>query len=76
MKATYKEIKQLIDNTNWDYNEAFTKRSQPDIDELGYFAPSGANWAYRLGIAKGEDDKLYFVCTVFGQIKGFRKLHI
>ena len=74
MKATYKEIKHLIDNTNWD-NKAFEKRSQPYIDELGYFSPSSANWAYRLGVAKGKDDKLYLVCSVFGEVKGFRSIH-
>ena len=74
MKATYKEVKQLIDNTNWD-NKAFSDNSQPYVDELGYFAPQNNNWAYRFGVAKGTDEKMYFVVTVFGEVKGYRSIH-
>ena len=74
MKATYQEVKQLIDNTNWN-NKTFSKKSQPFLDELGYFSPASANWAYRLGIAKGEDNNFYYVVTVYGEVKGFRKVN-
>lgn len=75
MKATYKEVKQLIDNTYWD-NKAFDgDNNQPFVDELSYYSPSNANWAYRIGVAKGSDDVMYLVVTVFGEVRGYRKLH-
>ena len=76
MKATYHEVRQLIENTNFE-NKVFTgNNEQPYVDELGYFASQGNNWAYRIGIAKGSDDKLYHVVTVFGGIRGYRRLHV
>lgn len=74
MKATYKEVKQLIDNTYWD-DKAFIGNEQPYVDELGYYSPASANWAYRLGIAKSATGDMYYVVTVFGQIRGYRKIH-
>ncbi len=76
MKASYAEIKQIIDQTDWE-SGAFLPDDQPDMNELGYFAPSGANWCYRVGItnAKRTDwNDTYLVVTRFGEVKGFRKL--
>lgn len=75
MKATYKEIKHLIDYTNKENKVFEGANSQPYVDELGYFSPMSANWAYRVGIAEGTDEQLYLVVTVYGEVKGYRKLH-
>jgi hypothetical protein len=74
MKATYAEVKDLINRTLWE-SGAFTKSDQPHIDELGYFAPSGANWRYCIGIAR-SGGSTYLVVTQFGEVLGFRKLYI
>lgn len=72
-KAKYSDIKRIIDNTNWD-NKAFAKGEQPYNREIAYYAPSGNNWAYRIGIAIGSDGDVYEIVTVFGEVKGFRYL--
>lgn len=76
MQAKYSEVKQLIDRTNWDNKVFEGKNEQPFIDELGIFSPANNNWSYRFGIAKGSDDQLYYVVTVYGQVRGYRRLHI
>lgn len=69
-KAKYSDIKRIIDNTDWQ-DGAFTKGEQPYNREIAYYAPSGNNWAYRIGIAVGGDGNIYEIVTVFGEIKGY-----
>lgn len=75
MKAKYSDVKHLRDNTNWDNKVFEGDNSQPFVDEYAYFAPSDTNWCYRFGIAKGIDNKLYHVVTVYGEVKGYRSIH-
>lgn len=72
MKATYREVKDLIDNTEWT-DSAFKKGQQPRIYQTGYFTPSNANWSYQIGIAEGNDGLVYEIVTVFGEVKGYRR---
>lgn len=70
MKATYREIKDMIDSTDWT-NGAFTEGEQPRVHRTGFFSPSGANWAYQVGISKSKNGDIYEVVTVFGGVKGY-----
>lgn len=77
MKATYREVKELIDYTDWENQKAFKKGDQPiSVHRTGYFAPSGANWAYQFGITRGRDGKVYEVVTVFGEVRGFQQIYL
>ncbi len=73
MKATYREIKDIIKYTDWE-NGAFTSDDQPRTHRIGYYQPSGANWAYQVGIATGKDGNTYEVVTVFGQVNGYERV--
>lgn len=48
---------------------------QVNVEYLSYYTPSGANWSYRIGIAK-IDGGIYEVVTVFGAIVGARQLYL
>ena len=74
MKSTYKEIKELIDRTDWTAG-AFRVGDQPtNVHALGYFTPASSNWSYRLGVARGRDGNVYHVVTVYGVVKGFERI--
>lgn len=75
MKATYREIKDLIDNTDWT-DGAFGEKDQPRIHQTGYFSPRNANWAYQVGVARGLDGNVYEVVTVFGEVKGYSRIWV
>ena len=76
MKATYSDVKNIIENTDWE-SGAFEPKDQPThVHVMGYFASSGANWAYQIGIAKGRDGKVYEVVTVFGEVKRFFPVYL
>jgi len=72
-KAKYSDIKLIIEHTNWNY-KAFAKGEHPYTRDLASYAPSNANWSYRLGIALGADGNVYEVVTAFGGVEGYRYL--
>lgn len=72
-KASYKDVKNIIDNTEWD-DRAFKRNEQPYNREIAYYTPSNANWSYRIGIARGNDNYIYETVTVFGVVRGYRML--
>lgn len=53
---------------------------QPSIHETGWYHPSGANWAYKLGIVGVHDNaytpdiKWFEVVTQFGVVKAAREI--
>lgn len=68
MKATYREVKDLI---KWGKENPTILGKQPRIFQTGYFTPSSANWSYIIGLTNinGQD---YEVVTQFGAIVGSR----
>ena len=73
-KASYKDIKNLIDKTEWEKN-IFGKDEQVNGYQIAYFSPSSANWAYRIEIVK-RNNRFYEVITVFGGVKGYRYINL
>ena len=64
MKLTKRQIDIIVENTPKElkgFHNSF------DCD-FGYFMPSNANWCYRAGYVK-HNDNLVLVVKVFGQIK-------
>lgn len=70
IKCKYADIKEIYD---WYEKYADEKlksmyNAQPSTYDIAYFVPSGANWAYKIGLVN-VDGQIYKVVTVFGQIK-------
>ena len=58
MEATFKnrDIKAIIDGTVWEH-EPYTEGEQTaNMAVLGYYAPSGANWFYTVGVTLSDED--------------------
>lgn len=76
-KATYKDVKDL---QRWGIEEPevsklMENQSQPRIHEIAYFAPSTANWTWRIGLAR-IDGETYELLTRFGVVEGGRKVYL
>ena len=77
-KATYKDIKWLIDSDFADEVRDIFKDRQPQGYEVAYYTPSGANWSYRILLTTAQimgKPRVFEVVTVFGEVKGGRELH-
>lgn len=61
MKLTKKQIGKIIKNTREDLRGEFVLI----VEELGYFSPACANWAYHAGWTAAGD----LVVTVFGKVQ-------
>ena len=76
MEATFKnrDIKAIIDGTVWEH-EPYTEGEQTaNMAVIGYYAPSGANWSYHVGIAN-RDGKTYILIKRFGGVVGVKELY-
>ena len=73
-KATYKQIRDLIDNTEWDTG-VFSKDQQVNGEQIAYFSPASSNWAYRIELVT-KNGLVYEVVTVYGGVYGYRWLNI
>ena len=80
MKRTAKEVNQYrVWGADTSYREVsiidLFKDNQPSGYDNGYFAPSGANWAYSFVIVK-LNGKIYEVVTQFGSVVGGREINL
>lgn len=72
-KATYKNIKWLLDCDGSRDVEKIFEGIQPRGYDIAYYTPSTANWCYGVSIVK-LDNKIYEVVTQFGVVRGGREL--
>lgn len=75
-QAKYSNVKDLL---KWGQNDETVKRMievglQPSGSVMASYWPSGANWAWQIGIytVNGE---LYELLTRFGSVEGGRRLY-
>lgn len=75
-KASYKDVKTLIDNIENNENVKHLDRLQAPMGyEVGYFKPKNANWSYTFRIAN-IDGINYELLVRFGQIVGARRTYL
>ncbi len=77
IKCKYADIKAIYD---WYHKYADEKMAklydkQLSTHDVAYYVPSGANWAYRVGLVM-VDGVPYTVVTVFGAIKAVMPANI
>ena len=74
-KAKYSDVQQLIKYGK--DNEVVARMVeiglQPSGHVIAYYTPSGANWAYQIGIYKVNGD-MYELVTRFGSVEGGRRV--
>lgn len=70
VKCKYADIKEIYDWYNRYADEKMAKLydTQPSTYDIAYYIPSGANWAYKIGLVN-VDGQVYKVVTVFGAVK-------
>lgn len=77
MKIAAKDVKNLQrwGEENPVVKNMIKKGTQPDIFQAGVYWPSGANWAWCIGIAKiGKN--YYELLTRFGAVEGGRAIYM
>jgi len=77
MKCKYKDIKAVFD---WFEKFGGAKEKeligkQPGVYEEAYYIPSGANWAYIMGLVI-YDNIPYKVITIFGEVRAVMPANI
>lgn len=75
-KATYKTVKDLI---KWGQDDEAIKAMydagyQPQGHIFASYWPSGANWAYQIGLYR-INGELYELVTRFGAVEGGRRIY-
>lgn len=77
MKCKYRDIKAIFD---WceQYADAEAREligTQPSFHLTAYYVPSGANWAYQVGIVNYKGNA-YECVLVFGEVRAVRSCNI
>jgi hypothetical protein len=76
-KATARDVKRLIE---WGKDDGvvaglMADQAQPPTHDIAYFAPSAANWAWRIGLIHIHG-RTYELLTRFGVVEGGRQIHL
>ena len=67
MKATYKQVKEIIASTP-AHLKGMQVSALPNI-AVGYYIKGGCNWAYHIHVVTDKDGRMWQVAVVFGEIK-------
>lgn len=77
IKCKYADIKEIYDWCDKYADEEARELigTQPSAHIIAYFTPSGANWAYQVGIVQYKGNT-YEVVLVFGEVRAVRLYNI